>query len=289
MDAARQESILKKRLQVFLTELLKFGTIKGFKNFAMYLRGREELVISVLNEPKSSQYIHTLEHVKSASTFKDPNRSGSLTSNNLPYDKRSLLISMRSQMNLTTAAVPKGVGLPPASPSDSETQPGDETSTLFLIAGYARYSCPYVWIRSNHQRLVKLMGEVETEKDSPLRLKSTASWKDRNVTLYDIIAELVKLNTYPAPQNPYELDMEYFSSLPPAERVLETAAMIQTLKKWKGGSGVSCYLFRHVSNHQRIYKKCSTKTRNVANALKHLYQSIFIKNIFNARPWSRFS
>lgn len=230
MDAARQESILKKRLQVFLTELLKFGTIKGFKNFAMYLRGREELVISVLNEPKSSQYIHTLEHVNSASTFKDPNRSGSLTSNNLPYDKRSLLISMRSQMNLTTAAVPKGVGLPPASPSDSETQPGDETSTLFLIAGYARYSCPYVWIRSNHHRLVKLMGEVETEKDSPLRLKSTASWKDRNVTLYDIIAELVKLNTYPAPQNPYELDMDYFLSLPPAERVLETAAMIQTLK-----------------------------------------------------------
>lgn len=50
------------------------------------------------------------------------------------------------------------------------------------------------------------------------------------MTLYDIIAELVKLNTYPAPQNPYELDMEYFSSLPPAERVLETAAMIQTLK-----------------------------------------------------------
>lgn len=60
-------------------------------------------------------------------------------------------------------------------------------------------------------------------------------------------------------------------------------------KDGKGGSGVSCYLFRHVSNHQRIYKKCSTKTRNVANALKHLYQSIFIKNIFNARPWSRFS
>lgn len=58
----------------------------------------------------------------------------------------------------------------------------DETSTLFLIAGYARYSCPYVWIRSNHQRLVKLMGEVETEKDSPLRLKSTASWKDRSMT-----------------------------------------------------------------------------------------------------------
>lgn len=56
----KQESILKKRLQVFLTELLKFGTIKGFKNFAMYLRGREELVISVLNEPKVSLLTYTL-------------------------------------------------------------------------------------------------------------------------------------------------------------------------------------------------------------------------------------
>ncbi|XP_056006765.1 uncharacterized protein LOC125658095 [Ostrea edulis] len=226
----RQENILKKRLQAFLAEMLKFGTMKGFKNFAMYLRGREELVISVLNQPKSSHYIHTLEST-GLPTFKDPNRSGSLTSNNLPYDKRSLLISLRSQMTLTTAAVPKGVGLPPASPSDSETQPGDEASTLFLIAGYARYSCPYVWIRSNHQRLIKLMGDSESEKDSPLRLKTIASWKDCNVTLYDIVAELVKLNTYPAPQNPFQLDMEYFSTLPPSELILETAAMIQTLKK----------------------------------------------------------
>ncbi|XP_062584736.1 uncharacterized protein LOC134246386 [Saccostrea cucullata] len=231
MDAARQENILKKRLQAFLAEMLKFGTIKGFKNFAMYLRGREELVISVLNEPKSSHYSHTLETKSMTPSFKDPNRSGSLTSNNLPYDKRSLLISMRSQMNLTTAAVPKGVGLPPASPSDSETLPGDEASTLFLIAGYARYSCPYVWIRSNHQRLINLMGDTESEKDSPLRLKTTASWKDKSKIVYDIVSELVKLNTYPAPQNPFELDMEYFSSLPLAEQVLETGAMVQTLKK----------------------------------------------------------
>ena len=51
---------------------------------------------------------------------------------------------------------------------------------MFLIAGYARYNCPYVWIRSNHHRLIKLMGDVESEKDSPLRLKSTNSWKDRS-------------------------------------------------------------------------------------------------------------
>lgn len=33
-------------------------------------------------------------------------------------------------------------------------QPDDE-STIFLVAGYARYACPYVWVRSNHERLTK--------------------------------------------------------------------------------------------------------------------------------------
>jgi len=53
----------------------------------------------------------------------------------------------------------------------------DERSTLFLIAGYGRYSCPYVWVRSNHDRLVKLTGESR-EKDCPLKLKSILKWKD---------------------------------------------------------------------------------------------------------------
>jgi hypothetical protein len=51
---------LKKRLQAFLAEMLKFGTMKGFKNFAMYLRGREELVISVLNQPKVGSVGHLI-------------------------------------------------------------------------------------------------------------------------------------------------------------------------------------------------------------------------------------
>lgn len=43
----------------------------------------------------------------------------------------------------------------------------------------------------------------------------------------------------------------------------------------KGVWCASFCLIRHVSNHQRTYKKFSTKTRNVANALKHLYQKYF--------------
>jgi hypothetical protein len=34
--------------------MLKMGTVKGFKHFATYLRGKEEMVISVVNEPQVS-------------------------------------------------------------------------------------------------------------------------------------------------------------------------------------------------------------------------------------------
>jgi hypothetical protein len=124
-----------------------------------------------------------------------------------------------------------GVGLPPASPRDQETQQRDENSTLFLLAGYARYNCQYVWIRSNHQRLVKLLGESDENRDNPLKLKSTRKWNDSDVKVWDIIAELVKLCTYPPPNNPFAVDFEYFDNLPIEERLLATAAMVNFLQK----------------------------------------------------------
>ncbi|EDO35217.1 predicted protein [Nematostella vectensis] len=38
------------------------------------------------------------------------------------------------------------IGLPPASPSERDIDLKDDKSTLFLIACYARYNCPYVWV-----------------------------------------------------------------------------------------------------------------------------------------------
>lgn len=52
---------------------------------------------------------------------------------------------------------------------------------MFLIAGYARYNCPYVWIRTNHERLVQFASPSKTEKDFPLQLKSTLSWKEKGI------------------------------------------------------------------------------------------------------------
>jgi hypothetical protein len=59
--------------------------------------------------------------------------------------------------------------------------------TLFLIAGYARYSCPYVWVRSNHQRLIRLTNDSTQEKDSPLRLKTTNRWNSQGDTIETLI------------------------------------------------------------------------------------------------------
>ncbi|XP_033760070.1 uncharacterized protein LOC117342167 [Pecten maximus] len=263
MDAHSQEVYLKKRLQGFLGEMLKMGTLKGFKHFATYMRGREEMVISIVNEPQTTH--HTYVSESSGTGFSSPDRSGSLTSQNLPYDKRSLLISMRSQMNLSTA--PTGIGLPPASPSDQEIQIGGDNSTLFLVAGYARYCCPYVWVRSNHERLIKLTGDSANDKDCPLKLKTTNTWKDSDFNVWDIVAELVKLCCYPAPTNPYEIDFDYFDSLTLPEQVLATAAMCHFLQK----------VFVHVPDDKayisKVFEEIQLLTKLHFSALQKLAKS----------------
>ena len=55
---------------------------------------------------------------------------------------------------------------------------------MFLIAAYARYNCPYVWIRTNHERLVQFSSdsvEDSPEKDYPLKLKTTSSWQEGGI------------------------------------------------------------------------------------------------------------
>ena len=51
---------------------------------------------------------------------------------------------------------------------------------MFLIAAYARYSQPYVWVRSNHERIIPVSDSTQgqSEKDYPLNLASTAKWAE---------------------------------------------------------------------------------------------------------------
>ncbi|KAH9488579.1 hypothetical protein Btru_064255, partial [Bulinus truncatus] len=223
------ENALKKKLQKFLWELANFGTVRGFKHFTCYLRGKEELIVSVKNKIKGSSpsLIHS---TLPPPAFKKPLcATDSFNSFNLPYDKGSLVHSLQSQ-TLLRGRQDREEDLLPASPSEEETLLEADV-TLFLIAGYARYACPYVWVRSNHDRLFKLSGDKDDDRDSPLKLKSTARWKDEDVKIFDIVAEIVKLCTYPAPRNPFEIDFDYFNFLKPADQLLASGAMTCLLQK----------------------------------------------------------
>ncbi|XP_068689729.1 uncharacterized protein [Montipora foliosa] len=227
----RQE---KKRLQAFLNEMLRGGCLKGFKYFALYLRGREELICRVLNEPMSPEvwsYYDAPSSEKTRLTGRSSFTFNGATS--LPRNEHSLIMSASLQKSLSGYGF-MDIGLPPASPSDKDIDLKDDKSTLFLIAAYARYNCPYVWVRSNHDRLVAFCGgseNKEKQKDSPLKLKSTADWKQRDTKLWDIIAEVVKLCMYPSPLNPFSVDFKYFEGLPLVQRVIASGAMVHFLQK----------------------------------------------------------
>ncbi|XP_065840493.1 uncharacterized protein [Oscarella lobularis] len=212
----------KKKLQLFLAETFRLGCVKGFKYFVSYMRGREELICKIVNEPRS---------LITPSSTPGGSLSGSFETSGieLPRNQQSFMISHRSQRRLSGYGF-IDVGLPPASPSDREIDSTDDDLTMFLIAGYSRYNCPYVWVRSNHERLVRLSGETPSAKDNPLKLDSTSRWSEEDIKIWDIVAELVSICTMPAPKNPFAVDIEYFQSLPLAESVLATGAMANFLR-----------------------------------------------------------
>ena len=49
--------------------------------------------------------------------------------------------------------------------------------------------------------------------------------------MWHIVAELVKLCTYPPPLNPFAVHMEFFDAMSTQERLFATGAMMQFLQK----------------------------------------------------------
>ncbi|KAJ2487904.1 hypothetical protein EV174_000251 [Coemansia sp. RSA 2320] len=105
----------------------------------------------------------------------------------------------------------------------------------FLVAGYPRYKCPYVWLRTDHQRLIakpsedSLRGEVE--KDVPLRLESIDCWRQFDIRPWDVLVEVICTALAPPPENPFAIDYEYFGKITIEERVVVTGAMLEFLRR----------------------------------------------------------
>nr|XP_015196119.1 PREDICTED: uncharacterized protein LOC107076591 [Lepisosteus oculatus] len=216
-----QEMEQKRRLQPFLTDLATLGSLQGFRYFQPWLRGREELLLTVVNEDlgwRSPGFPGSMASSPGSSSSSSTSSSGN--AGDLSRDEQALLLSNR---------ISEGYLLP-ASPSDREIAVPEMNCTLFLLAGYAKYGRPYAWIRSNHERLVNIGGADSFVRDTPMKLKSIAEWSTHGTRVWDMVSELVTLCTTPAPINPFALDLRYLERLPLAERFLGSGALINFLE-----------------------------------------------------------
>uniref|UniRef100_A0A3B5L055 Si:dkey-19b23.7 n=1 Tax=Xiphophorus couchianus TaxID=32473 RepID=A0A3B5L055_9TELE len=195
MSSAGKEREQKRKLQHFLNDLALLGSLQGFKYFQPWLRGKEELLLTVVNEDLVS-FIR----------FADS------------HSKINCLLNSRHLL--------------PASPSEGEIAVPEVNCTLFLLAGYVKYGRPYAWIRSNHERLVSIGGMDSMVKDTPMKLKSITDWQTRGIRVWDIVSELVCLCSVPSPSNPLALDMRYIKTLPLHDRFLVTGALLGFLETY---------------------------------------------------------
>ncbi|KAJ2780409.1 hypothetical protein GGI15_003546 [Coemansia interrupta] len=101
----------------------------------------------------------------------------------------------------------------------------------FLIAGYPRYKCPYVWLRTDHQSLIALPENHPLEKDVPLRLESIDCWRQFDIRPWDVLVEVICTALSPQPENPFAIDYSYFENVTVEERVVSTGAMLEFLRR----------------------------------------------------------
>ncbi|XP_069025915.1 uncharacterized protein [Embiotoca jacksoni] len=255
--STKREREQKRKLQHFLSDLALLGSLQvgGFKYFQPWLRGKEELLLTVVNEDlgwRSPGFV-----VSRASSYSS---TSSCNSSDVSPSSSSLSLASRSSSPLpgeppgppdsrrhAHAKTPPPPPPPaasvhrepsseehllPASPSEREIAVPEVNCTLFLLAGYVKYGRPYAWIRSNHERLVNIGGTDSMVKDTPMKLKSIADWQTRGIRVWDVVSELVCLCTVPSPSNPFALDMRYVKSLPLPDRFLVTGALLSFLETY---------------------------------------------------------
>ncbi|KAM4536738.1 uncharacterized protein PAE49_021218 isoform 1-T1 [Odontesthes bonariensis] len=208
-STSKREREQKRKLQHFLNDLALVGSLQGFKYFQPWLRGKEELLLTVVNEDlgwrspgfavsRASSY--STSSSCSSSDVSPSSSSPSLASRSSsplpgeppgPPDSQS---HAHTKTEPQTAREPSGEEhLLPASPSEREIAVPEVNCTLFLLAGYVKYGRPYAWIRSNHERLVNIGGTDSMVKDTPMKLKSISDWQTRGETHVSTFSETINV------------------------------------------------------------------------------------------------
>ncbi|XP_051581040.1 uncharacterized protein si:dkey-19b23.7 [Myxocyprinus asiaticus] len=238
MNSGMKETEQRTRLQDFLSELAILGSLQGFYYFQPWLRGREELLLTVVNEDmrwRSPGYAVSVASTFTSSTCSssyslDSDYASSPLAGEGPLPQAKQQTPQATQQQTPSRSVESH--LLPASPSEREIAIPELNCTLFLLAGYAKYGQPYAWIRSNHERLVNIGGADSLVKDTPMKLKSITDWvsTSQGTHVWDVVSELVGLCTMPPPDNPFSLDMRYLQTLSLPERFLVTGALLNFLE-----------------------------------------------------------
>ncbi|XP_023688188.1 uncharacterized protein [Paramormyrops kingsleyae] len=180
----KREKELRKRLNHFLSDLAILGSLQGFRYFQPWLRGREELLLTVVNEDQG--WFSPGFPVSAASSLTSPSSDSSSSDAGTPPPGEPPPQAPHQQSSRNGEA-----HLLPASPSEREIAVPEMNCTLFLLAGYAKYGRPYAWIRSNHERLVNIGGTDSLVRDTPMKLKSITDWCSQGTRVWDIERFLV--------------------------------------------------------------------------------------------------
>ncbi|KAJ2825312.1 hypothetical protein GGI24_003195 [Coemansia furcata] len=196
------------RLSQFMADCMSVGALRGFTHFSVHIRSREEIILRIHRNTTHSD----LMPISSLTISEHAERLQATE------ETRSLM------------ARPSPMALPPDLSDDALE--GDATGVNFLVAGYPRYKCPYVWLRTDHDSLIVPSEEGLVERDVPLRLESIDCWRLYDIRPWDVMVEVICTAMAPhPPENPFAVDYGYFEKIPVEERVVATGAVLEFLRR----------------------------------------------------------
>ncbi|PRP79788.1 hypothetical protein PROFUN_12542 [Planoprotostelium fungivorum] len=242
----------KKSLSPFLSDLVLFGCLQCFVHFDTRSRSKEELIVTIKSPRGSEEAVPLLQRLRSPTKpvpppFSTPNDSS------VPGSPKLLRASFTA--NTTAPASPK-----PLRSSFNRLQPpnisihGDinagrvqrlrapvmqtqntwdeycdhhltsEQQTkdaVLLVAAYARYGHPHVWLRS----------ESKEDNEQPLELSTIKRWSTEGIRVWQVLEELLRVSKETNVVNPFQIDFRKLRQVPDLERSVLTASLLRMLRK----------------------------------------------------------